>query len=177
MYGGELSVDIHPYKNIHFENAISAVYAVNKGVSNAKPVADSEKYLPFIPSLHGTSELRFDFDCKIMNIKKGFVKLQMEYYSTQNRVFSAYNTETRTPGYTLFNASVGGNFVNKKNKTVFSLYVMANNIFDIAYWDHLSRLKYFTSYPTDSREHGIYNMGRNIAVKIDFPLNFDLKKT
>lgn len=177
LYGGELSVDIHPYKNIHFENAISAVYAVNKGISNAKPVADSERYLPFIPSLHGTSELRFDFDCKTMNIKKGFVKLQMEYYSTQNRVFSAYNTETRTPGYTLFNASAGGNFVNKKNKTVFSLYVMANNIFDIAYWDHLSRLKYFTSYPADSREHGIYNMGRNIAVKIDFPLNFDLKKT
>jgi iron complex outermembrane receptor protein len=177
LYGGELSADIHPFKNIHFENAISAVYAINKGSDAGKAVADTEKYLPFIPPLHGISELRFDFDCKTMNIKKGFVKLQMEYYSNQNRIFSAYGTETRTPGYTLFNASIGGNFVNKNNKTVVSLYIMANNIFDIAYWDHLSRLKYFTAYPSDSREHGIYNMGRNIAVKIDFPLNFDLKKT
>jgi iron complex outermembrane receptor protein len=46
---------------------------------------------------------------------------------------------------------------------------MANNIFDVAYWDHLSRLKYFTSNPNDSREHGIYNMGRNISLMLDVP--------
>jgi iron complex outermembrane receptor protein len=177
LYGGELSIDIHPFKNIHFENTLSAVYGINKGNDNGKIVADSEKYLPFIPPLHGTSELRFDFDCKLMKIKHGFAKLQMEYYANQNKYFSAYQTETRTPGYTLFNASVGGNFVNKQNKTVFSVYLMANNIFNIAYWDHLSRLKYFTSYATDAREHGIYNMGRNIALRINVPLNFDLKKT
>jgi iron complex outermembrane receptor protein len=60
---------------------------------------------------------------------------------------------------------------------------MANNIFNVAYSDHLSRLKYFygnyqNPSPNDNpREHGIYNMGRNIALKIDFPLNWDLKKT
>ena len=53
---------------------------------------------------------------------------------------------------------------------------MANNLFDVAYQDHLSRLKYFEPYPTDPRPyHGIYKMGRNIAFKLDFPLSFNLK--
>ena len=183
LYGGELSVDLHPVKSLHFENAISLVDALNKGKTKETQVPDSEKYLPFIPPLHGTSELRLDFDCSSLQIKHGFIKVQMEYYSNQNRVFSAYGTETRTPGYTLFNAGMGGNYVNKQNKTIFSIYLMANNIFNVAYSDHLSRLKYFygnyqNPSPNDNpREHGIYNMGRNIALKIDFPLNWDLKKT
>ncbi|MFX5210914.1 hypothetical protein ABTC77_19625, partial [Acinetobacter baumannii] len=81
-------------------------------------------------------ELRLDWNIK--NIKHGFVKLQVEYYSNQNRIYAAYGTETRTPGYTLMNASVGGSFVNKTGKTFCSLYLIANNIFDITYWDHLS---------------------------------------
>ncbi len=175
LYGGELSIDLHPFKGLHFENSLSVVCAKNKGIVG-KAVPDSEKYLPFIPPLHGSSELRFDFDLKHLYIKHAFVKLQMEYYDNQNRVYSAYGTETRTPGYTLFNTGVGGSFVSKQNKTICSVYLMANNLFDVTYWDHLSRLKYFTSYPGDPREHGIYNMGRNISFKMDFPLNYNLKK-
>lgn len=180
LYGGELSIDLHPFKNIHFENSISVVYAENKGIVG-KAVADTEKYLPFIPPLHGISELRFDWNTKA--IKHGFVKMQMEYYANQNRIYSAYGTETRTPGYTLFNAGLGGSLVNKTGKTFCSLYLMANNIFDITYWDHLSRLKYFygnyqSPSATDNvREHGIYGMGRNISLKIDFPLSSSIKKS
>ena len=172
LYGGELSIDLHPLKDIHFENSLSVVYAQNKGVAG-KAVADTEKYLPFIPPLHGFSELRFDWNTK--TIKHGFIKLQAEYYANQNRIFEAYGTETRTPGYTLFNAGIGGSFVDKQNKTICSIYVMANNLFDVTYWDHLSRLKYFTAYPGDPREHGIYNMGRNISFKLIFPLNYNIK--
>ncbi len=175
LYGGELSIDLHPYKAVHFENSLSVVYAQNIGVAGTA-VPDTEKYLPFIPPLHGNSELRIDFDVKHFNIKHAFVKLQMEYYANQNKVYTAYGTETRTPGYTLFNAGAGGSFVNKQNKIICSVYLMANNLFDLTYWDHLSRLKYFTAYPGDSREHGIYNMGRNISFKMDFPLNYNLKK-
>jgi iron complex outermembrane receptor protein len=181
LYGAEFSIDLHPFKSIHFENSVSAVYAINKGVAG-KAVADSEKYLPFIPPLHGISELRFDFDIKSMSVKHGFAKLQLEYYANQDRVYSANGTETRTPGYTLTNASIGGNFVSKEGKTIFSLYLMANNIFDVAYWDHLSRLKYFygnyknPSASDDPREHGIYGMGRNISFKLDFPFNYSVKK-
>lgn len=174
LYGGEIGIDLHPYKLLHFENSISVVYGLNKGLSG-KSVSDSEKYLPFIPPLHGTSELRFDFEIKAARIKHAFLKAQMEYYSSQDQVYAAYGTETRTPGYTLFNAGVGGSFTNKEGKTACSVYIMGNNLFDIAYQDHLSRLKYFEPYPTDPRAHGIYNMGRNISLKIDFPLNYSLK--
>jgi len=182
LYGGEFSIDLHPFKGFHFENSISAVYALNKGIAGGKAVSDTEKYLPFIPPVHGISEIRFDFDSKAFGMKHGFIKLQMEYYAAQNRIYSAFGTETATPGYTLFNAGIGGSFVNKQGNTVCSVYIMGNNLFDVAYWDHLSRLKYFygnyqNPAPDDNpREHGIYNMGRNISFKLDFPLNYNLRK-
>jgi len=177
LYGGELSIDLHPYKALHFENSLSVVYGVNKGIDAALK-SDSNKYVPFIPPLHGVSELRFDFQSKDHHIVNGFVKAQVVYYAEQNRVYLTDNTETPTPGYTLFNAGAGAGFTNKKGKTMFSLFIMGNNLFNTAYQDHLSRLKYFEPYPTDPRPyHGIYNMGRNISFKVDVPLDFDYKKS
>jgi iron complex outermembrane receptor protein len=174
LYGGELNIDLHPVKVLHFENSISVVYGDNKGVSGAK-VPDDQKYLPLIPPFHGMSELRLDFASK--GIKHGFVKAQVEYYAAQNRVFSAYDTETPTAGYTLFNAGVGGSLVNKDGKTWVSIYLMGNNLFNVAYQDHLNRLKYFEQYPGNFTGHdGIYNMGRNIAFKLSFPINVSLAK-
>jgi iron complex outermembrane receptor protein len=172
LYGGELSVDIHPIKPLHFENSISVVYGTNQGI-DSKLKSDSNKYVPFIPPLHGVSELKYDFDIKSAHLVDGFVKIQLAYYAKQDRVYLTDNTETATPGYSLVNAGVGAGFTNKKNKTIFNIYVMANNIFDVAYQDHLSRLKYFEPYPDDPRpHHGIYNMGRNVSFKVDFPLSF-----
>lgn len=176
LFGGEASIDIHPIKALHFENSLSVVYGANKGAQN-KALGDSAKYLPFIPPTHGISELRYEFSAKRSRISHAFLKLQWEYYATQNRVFLAYNTETPTAGYSLVNAGVGGSFSDKKGKTIFNLYLNANNLFDVAYYDHLSRLKYFLYSPTDTnRSHGIYNMGRNISFKLDFPLDFSLNK-
>jgi len=175
LYGGEISIDIHPVKAIHFENSLSAVYGINKDI-DPKLKSDSNKYVPMIPPLHGVSELRYDFNIKSAHIVNAFAKVQLAYYAKQNRVYLTDNTETPTPGYTLFNAGLGAGFSNKKGKTIFNLYIMGNNLFDVAYQDHLSRLKYFEPYPDDPRPyHGIYNMGRNISFKLDFPLSFDLK--
>lgn len=175
LYGGEVSVDFHPVKPLHFENSLSVVYGDNKGI-NAAQKNDSNRYVPFIPPLHGLSELRYDFDIKDHHIVNGFAKIQMAYYAKQNRVYLTDNTERATPGYTLFNAGVGAGFTNKKGKTLFNVYIMANNIFDVAYWDHLNRLKYFLYSDTDTNpNHGIHNMGRNFSFKINVPLDFDLK--
>ncbi len=171
LYGGELSIDIHPVKPLHFENSLSVVYAQNKGI-DPKLQSDSNKYTPFIPPLHGTSELRYDFASKAKHLTDGFVKVQLAYYAKQDRVYLTDNTETPTAGYSLINAGFGSGFTNKKGKTIFNLYFMANNIFDVAYQDHLSRLKYFEPYPNDPRGHGIYNMGRNFSVKLNVPLSF-----
>src|SRR5579862_2907459 len=177
LYGGEMNLDIHPIKQLHFENSFSAVYALNKGVSG-KFLADSNKYLPFITPVHGISELRYNFDNIEHNrLKNAFVKIQVAWYAAQNRAYTAYGTETPTPGYTLFNAGFGSGISNKNGKTIVNIYVMGNNLFDVAYFDHLSRLKYFLYGPEDTNPaHGIHNMGRNIAFKLDFPLDFSLKQ-
>jgi iron complex outermembrane recepter protein len=176
LYGGEISIDIHPVKALHFENSLSVVYGKNKDI-NPKLQSDSNQYVPFIPPLHGISELRYDFDAKSSHIVNGFVKVQLSYYARQNRVYLTDNTETPTPGYTLFNAGFGAGISNKKGQTILNVYFFGNNLFDVAYEDHLSRLKYFEPYPADTRgRYGIYNMGRNFSVKLDLPLSFTTGK-
>ncbi|GGB06475.1 TonB-dependent receptor [Puia dinghuensis] len=175
LYGGEVSIDIHPVKALHFENSFSLIYGENKG-SHPKSIGDSARYLPFIPPPHGLSELRYEFSDRQAHISNAFIKVQLEYSATQNRAYIAYGTETPTAGYTLFNAGIGGGFTNKKGKTIVNVYVMGDNLFDVAYRDHLSRLKYFYYSPADTNPaHGLYNMGRNISFKLDFPLDFSLK--
>jgi len=163
LYGGEFSLDIHPVKTLHFENTVSVVYGLNKGI-DAKYRTDSNKYLPFIPPVHGLSELRLDWEAPSSHFINGFIKAQVAWYAAQNRAYLADNTETATPGYALFNAGVGAGITNGKGKTLLNLYIMGNNLFDVAYFDHMSRLKYFGT--------GIHNMGRNVALKIDLPLEF-----
>jgi iron complex outermembrane receptor protein len=176
LNGGEVSIDFHPVKALHFENSFSLVYGTNKG-TQPKSLGDSAKYLPFIPPAHGLSELRYEFGSKTSRLSHAFVKVQLEYSAAQNKVMLAYNTETPTAGYTLFNAGVGGRLADKKGKTIVNIYLMGNNLFNTTYYDHLSRLKYFYFSPTDRNPtHGIYNMGRNISLKLDFPLDFSLKQ-
>jgi iron complex outermembrane receptor protein len=173
LYGGELSVDLHPHPWdwLHFENSLSFVYGVNKGVAGEKKLSDSAKYLPFIPPLHTISELRANVK-KVNNIfGNAFVKIQFEMYAAQNRVYLQNNTETPTAGYQLFNAGFGTDVLNKKGKPMFNISFFGNNLFDVAYQSGLNRLKYFEPYPHNFTGHdGIYNMGRNFSVKINVPL-------
>jgi len=175
LYGGELSIDIHPHPWdwLHFENSLSIVYGNNKGVNGQGKLSDSAKYLPFIPPLHTYSELRANIKKVSSSIVNAFVKVQLEYYAPQNRAYLEFDTETPTPGYSLFNAGFGADITNGKGKTLFSLTAIGDNLFDVAYQSHLNRLKYFEPYPDDPRpHHGIYNMGRNFSFKVNVPLNF-----
>jgi iron complex outermembrane receptor protein len=170
LYGGEASLDIHFFKWLHFENSLSVVYGVNKG-GNGTQITDSSKYLPFIPPLHTHSELRVEFDKGIKHISSVYVLIAMEYYAKQDRVYLTDNTETPTPGYTLFDAGIGGDVTKKNGKTICSIHLGVSNIFDIAYQSHLSRLKYFEPYPGNTTgRSGIYDMGRNISIKAIFPI-------
>ena len=171
LYGGEASVDIHPHPLdwLHFENSISVVYALNEGGPGIT-INDNNRYLPFIPPVHGISELRGAFKHPAKGLANLYVKVQVAMYATQNRVYLANNTETVTPGYTLVNMGAGTDITDKKGKVLFNIGLFGNNLFDVAYQDHLSRLKYFEEYPADPRGHsGIYNMGRNIGIKLLVP--------
>ena len=88
----------------------------------------------------------------------------------QNNPFTAYGTETATPGYTLLNAAVSTNFI-RRNKTMFSIYLNATNLGDVAYQNHLSRLKYTAVNPVTFRQ-GVFNTGRNFSIKLNIPFSF-----
>jgi iron complex outermembrane recepter protein len=172
LYGGEASLDIHPHPLdwLHFENSISVIYAFNKG-GNGTRITDSSKYLPFIPPLHTNSELRANIKKKFKHFSSLYAKIGMEYYATQDRVYFADNTETPTPGYVLYNAGIGTDITDSQGKVLVSIDILGNNITDVAYQSHLSRLKYFEQYPNNpTGRSGIYNMGRNISFKLVFPI-------
>jgi iron complex outermembrane receptor protein len=68
---------------------------------------------------------------------------------------------------------MGADITNRQGKVLVSINILGNNITDVAYQSHMSRLKYFEEYPDNpSGRSGIYNMGRNISFKLTVPLNF-----
>ncbi|MEO3402277.1 TonB-dependent receptor [Mucilaginibacter sp. CAU 1740] len=175
IYGGEASVDLHPISWLHFENALSLTYGQNKG--NGGPVADSLKYLPFIPPLHLHSELRGTFNGGFGKLKSLYAFVGFDHYSAQDRFFAAYGTETYTAGYNLLSAGFGGNIVNKAGQPVIKLFVEGTNLANVNYQSNMSRLKYFDN-PTvpDGVRPGIFNMGRNISFKVVVPFGFNTNK-
>jgi iron complex outermembrane receptor protein len=171
LYGGEASLDIHFFKWLHFENSLSVVYGINKG-GNGIQITDSSKYLPFIPPLHTHTELRVEFDKGNKHLSSVYARIAMEFYARQDRVYLADNTETPTPGYTLFDAGAGCDVIKNNGRVLCSIHLAVSNIFDIGYQSHLSRLKYFEPYPNNATgRSGIYDMGRNFSIKLSFPIN------
>ena len=167
LLGGEVRFDIHPhpYDWIHFENSFSYV----KAVQNNQP--DSSKFLPFTPAPKLQTELRVDIKKINSVIRNAYLKFDVEHYFTQDKYYAAFGTETRTHGYTLLNLGLGTDFIVKK-KTFCSLYISANNLADIAYQSHLSRLKYEPENYATGRT-GVYNMGRNISFKLIVPIDLE----
>ncbi|SFW46480.1 TonB-dependent receptor [Chitinophaga sancti] len=167
LYGGEVMIDIHPHPVdwLHFENTFSYVKAV---IANS---SDSTKYLPNIPAARWLSELKGKFRHVGGIFQHAYVGIQMDWTFDQNNVYYAYQTETATPGYTLWNAGIGADVVNKNKRVLFSLHLAANNITDVAYQNHLSRLKYAAENEVTGRV-GVFNMGRNYSVKVTIPLDF-----
>ena len=164
LWGGEVSVDIHPVEPLHFENTFSYVNATLR-----HQPAD-RKYLPFTPAPRWTSELSLDLvrDGKILN--NTFVKLGLECHLRQDHFYAADDTETATPSYTLLSASAGTDIRNG-HRTLCTIVLNAENLTDRAYQSHLSRLKYAATNPVTGRT-GIYNMGRNFSIKVSVPLLF-----
>ena len=168
LAGGEISLDLHPHPLdwLHFENSFSMVRALQFD----QPAG--QQHLPFIPADRLQSELRVNFrkvgGSRLRNL---YGRGTVEHNFQQNRIFSAFDTETRTPGYTLVNLGLGSDVVSAKDRTLFSLYLTLNNVFDVAYQNHLSRLKYTAVNEVTGRQ-GVFNMGRNLSMKLIVPLSF-----
>ena len=167
LYGGEVSLDFHPHPLdwLHFENSFSMVRARQLNAPAA------EQYLPFIPADRLQSELRANFRRSGKRVTNPYARVQLERTFAQDRFFSAFGTETATPGYTLINAGVGTDVASATGRTLFSFYLTANNLFDVGYQSHLSRLKY-ADYNVANGRTGVFNQGRNVSVRLVVPLSF-----
>ena len=167
LYGAEFNLDLHPHPldGLHIDNTVSYV----KGEFNN--ALDGSKNLPTIPSFRWLAELRYELTEKSKNYKNTYISLQLDNVAAQNNPFTGYNTETKTPGYSLLNIGAGTQ-VLRKGKQLFSLSLVAQNVTDVAYQNHLSRLKYTDENVLTGRT-GVYNMGHNFSLKLNVPLQFD----
>ena len=120
------------------------------------------------PAPRWNSELQYDFirDGKVLN--NLYVRLGLECNFRQNHYYRVDHTETATPSYTLLNLSAGTDLLVHGRK-VCSLYLIGDNLTNKAYQSHLSRLKYLDTNPVTGRQ-GVFNMGRNVCVKLVVPI-------
>lgn len=170
LYGAEVNLDIHPHPLdwLHIENTFSYV----RGTLSQEE--DGSKNLPFIPAARLINDIKAEFASKGKLFRRVFVKAELDNTFAQNDPFTGYNTETATGAYSLLNAGFGGDVVSK-GKTLFSLYLAANNLTDVAYQNHLSRLKY-TAVNNATGRGGVFNMGRNFSIKLNVPLSFTTQR-
>jgi len=161
LFGCELYFDFHPHPLdwLHLENSFSLVRAIQNNQT------DSTKYLPFIPAPKYRGEIKAAFNKLNNSFSDAYIKFGVDYYFQQNQYFKAYRTETATPDYLLLHASLGVNIKAFKRKDAINLNFVAENIGNVAYQSHLSRLKYAPTNPFNGRT-GVYNIGRNFSFKL-----------
>jgi iron complex outermembrane recepter protein len=164
--------NIHPAdtKWIELDNGFTYTY------SYLPNQTDSTNHVPWTPAPRLTSEVKFKLPDGHSILNATYIEIGTEHDWAQNNIYSALYTELPSTAYTLYNAGVGTNFVNKKNKRVIcSLFINCTNLMNIAYVNHLNLAQYFQSYngrivTVTQQSQGIYNMGRNIGFKLVFPI-------
>lgn len=148
LYGLEAGLTLHPVSLFHFENSFSITRGRNTATKND---------LPFMPAPVLRNELRIEPDLNMKSFSDAYFSVEFENVFKQTRIDEEF--ESPTGAYTLVNASIGTTL--NSGKQPLRIYISANNLFDKAYVNHLSRLRY----------EGILNQGRNIAFGISFRFN------
>jgi iron complex outermembrane receptor protein len=146
LYGGETGIHLHLHE-IDWLHMTSSYEMVIGQLNN-------NSSLPLIPANQWKNNFRANFDVS-KNIKNSFIFLQANYTFNQNNISQF---ETKTNDYLLLSSGIGTDI--QLNKSKFNLYLTATNLLNKEYVAHLSRLK----------ADGIYNMGRNIVLGVNFNL-------
>ncbi len=163
ILGGEARVILHLLHHLHFENCFSYVDAQQLHAER------DAKYLPFTPAPRWLSTLHYDIPLRSRIIRGAYAEVESDMNFKQTHIMEANDMETPTSSYTLFNLGIGTNIHLANGRKLCSIGLSASNLFDKAYQSHLSRLKYAETYPITGR-NGINNMGKNIGIKILFPI-------
>ena len=163
LLGFEAGFDFHPIHRIHFQNTFSYVDAQQLHAD------EDSRYLPMTPAPRWTFELKYEITHHgHTTFNNAYVALGLECNLAQNHYYKVDDTETATPSYTLLSLSAGTD-LNIHRKKVAELYITADNLLDTAYQNHLSRLKYCDVNNATGRQ-GVYNMGRNVVLKVIVPI-------
>lgn len=171
LYGAEANINLHPKKMgwLRLQHNLSTITGINNDPEARKLFGDDAKYLPLIPPFRTVTRLRFqlpDLNTRLTDI---YLQTEIETHASQNRFYAVDNTETATAAYALVNLGAGISWQNRKGKDQWQLFINANNLFNKAYQSHQNRLKYFEYFQASPNgRSGMYNMGRNIAVKLLF---------
>jgi iron complex outermembrane receptor protein len=172
LVGGEVFLDLHPSGAKWFD--WYAGYSIVD--ARLKNVPDSVNVLPFVQP----AKLRTEFTFTAQKIGKifrnSYIRVGMNYTFEQDRVYQLSSTYygldkiEKLPAYTLLNVGIGTDIMNHGKKTC-SLYINVDNLTDVAYTDYMSRFKYVVNTVNGGTQKYVYNMGRNVSVKVIFPLN------
>ncbi len=146
LYGTELSVDCHPVHRLH----LGADWSYVRGISGGRD-------LPLMPAPRLATEVKWEIthDGKVLN--NCYIALRAEHRFAQEHFLPG--TETATEAYTLLGASAVTDLMVKGRRAA-TISIIADNLTDAVYFDHLSRLKYV----------GVHNPGRNVTVKLEIPI-------
>lgn len=180
LYGAEAMVNIHPavWRGVHWLNQLLLTYG-NNTLAEYKNKGVNGQYLPLIPPPRVVSSLDWDLPYSSKFLQGLNLKTEYEYTAPQNRYLALDNTELPARGYTLVNlgCSVTINYAKERfakegfvKERALQVLLQVNNVLDVAYQSNLSRLRYFEYYTQSPNGHlGIYNMGRNICMKVICP--------
>ena len=164
LSGGEVMINIHPHSIswFNFESAFSMVRAIqlNQG--------DSTKYLPYTPPDKLQSKIKFFANKMNRTFQNNYISFGVDHYFKQDKIYYQFGNETVTPGYTLINVGIGADIHSVKG-IVCSIYLVGNNLANVAYQSNMSRLKYTDTNNVTGRI-GVYNMGRNVSIKLLIPI-------
>ena len=186
LKGLEAGFDLHPIHQLHIGSTFSFVDARQL----RQPL--ETRYLPLTPPARLSGEMKWEFihngdhhsasahharerhgEHHLIDhiLDNAFVSISAEHYFRQNHYFRAYGTETSTPSYTLLGLTAGTDILLANGRKLCELYLMADNLLNSAYQSHLSRLKYAEINNATGRR-GIFNPGRNVTLKVIFPISF-----
>ena len=183
LTGGEAMLDIHP-ASVSWFDFYAAYDMVN---AKLQGVPDSVQYLPFVPPARLQAAVTFTAKKLCKSLHNAYVRFGFLHAFEQNQeylqsaIYTGLNTSqtpaeynaSRAPtaAYTLLNAGIGSDIIGKDSRKICSLYISADNLANTAYMDYMSRFKYYpANYNSNPPRVGVYNMGKNISLKLLIPI-------
>jgi iron complex outermembrane receptor protein len=146
LYGAEFAADCHPFHALH----LGADFSYVRGRFQSSD-------MPLIPAPKVGAEVKWEITQSGKILNNSYLSVRADHHFRQDHYLQG--TETATDAYLLVGASAHTDIMCK-GKCVAQLSLIADNLTDKVYVDHLSRLKYV----------GIRNPGRNITLKLNIPL-------